>query len=102
MKFLAVTSLKEDQKTVNDIFHQSHIPVYSVSKVIGHKDGQHPNLIDSWFSSGGEEFDSIFIFSFTEDEKTERALHLINEYNTTTKTRFPIRAFIMPVEKSSH
>jgi hypothetical protein len=102
MKFLAITSLKEYQKTVNDILHQSGIPVYSATKVIGHKDEQHPNLLDSWFSSGGEEFDSIFIFSFTEDDKAVRALQLINDYNTKTKVKFPIRTFIMPVEKSSH
>ena len=102
MKFLAVTSLKEDQKKVNDIFQQSGIPVYSVSKVIGHKDGHQPNLLDSWFSSGGEEFDSIFIFSFTDQDKAENALHRINEYNSNTKTKFPIRAFMMPVEKFTY
>lgn len=101
MKFLVVTSLKEYQKAVNDIFHQANIPVFSVSRIIGHKDEQQPSLLDSWFSSGSEEFDSIFIFSFTEDDKTEKALQLVNEYNSSKKSVFPIRAFVMPVEKAS-
>ena len=102
MKLLVVTSLKEYQKKVALILDQAGIAVFSVSQTIGFKDHQTPNLLDNWFSSGSEEFDSIFLFSFTEDAKAEHALKLVNQYNLENETGFPIHAFLLPVDKSSH
>jgi GTPase Era involved in 16S rRNA processing len=102
MKLLFVTSLKEYQKTVADILTKSDIPVFSVTETIGFKDHHKTNLLDNWFSSGTEQFDSIFVFSFTEENKTEKAMQLIKQYNAENETGFPIRAFVVPVEKSSH
>ncbi|MBS1487768.1 MAG: hypothetical protein JST43_09275 [Bacteroidetes bacterium] len=102
MKLLAVTGLKEYQKDINEIFHRSGVPVYSTSKIIGQKDGQAPDLLDSWFSAGNEQFDSVLVFCFAEEEKVKNALRFINEYNAQTQTSFPIHAFIMPVEEFSH
>jgi hypothetical protein len=101
MKLLLVTSLKEYQKTVADIVDSAGIKVFSVSETIGYKEHQVPNLLDNWFSSGSDQFDSIFLFSLTEKEKAEQAMELINEHNAENETGFPIRAFIIPVEKSS-
>jgi len=102
MKLLFVTSLKEYQKTVADILNKAEIPVFSVTETIGFKDHHRTNLLDNWFSSGTEQFNSIFVFSFTEQSKTEKAIELIKEYNATNESEFPIRAFIVPVEKSSY
>ena len=102
MKLLFIASLKEYQKTVADILNKADIPVFSVTETIGFKDHHKSNLLDNWFSSGTERFDSVFIFSFTEQGKTEKAMELIKEYNATNETAFPIRAFIVPVEKSSY
>ena len=102
MKLLFVSSLKDYQKTVADIFHQAHIPVFSVTETIGFKDQTTSNLLDNWFGSGPEEFNSIFIFSFTEEVQADKAMNLIKEYNMKNNTGFPIRAFILPVEKSSY
>lgn len=102
MKLLVITSLKEYQETVARIVDQAKISVYSVSETIGFKDHQTPNLLDIWFSRReGEQFDSIFLFSFTEEAKADLALDLIKRYNSENQTGFPVRAFIMPVEKSS-
>lgn len=102
MKLLVVTSLKEYQKNVAHILDQAGIEVFSVSETIGFKDHQTSNLLDNWFSSGSEQFDSIFLFSFTEETKAEHALELIKKYNVENVTGFPIRAFIVPVDKSSY
>jgi hypothetical protein len=102
MKLLFVTSLKEYQKTVVDIFNKSGIPVFSVTETIGFKDHHKVNLLDNWFSRGTEKFDSIFVFSFTEEVRAEKALELIKQYNAENETGFPIRAFVVPVEKSSY
>lgn len=102
MKLLVVTCLKEYQKTVARIVDQAGIAVFSVTETIGFKDHATTNLLDNWFSSGGEQFDSIFLFSFTEQVKAEQALELIKKYNTENDMKFPIRAFIVPVDRSSY
>ena len=102
MKLLFVTSLKEYQKTVARIVEQAGIAVFSVSETIGFKDHHTANLLDNWFSSGGDQYDSIFLFSFTEEAKAEHALKLIQDHNAENETGFPIRAFIIPVDKSSY
>ena len=102
MKLLIVTSLKEYQQTVADIFEEAQIKVFSVTNTIGHKDDHKMNLMDNWFASGEEHFDSIFLFSFTEDNNAVTALGLIKKYNENMESEFPIRAFILPVEQSSY
>lgn len=102
MKLLVITSLKEYQKKVSHILDEAGIDVFSVSQTIGIKDHQRPNLLDNWFSSGSEQFDSVFLFSFTEDSKAETAIELIKKYNAENETGFPLRAFVIPVEKSSY
>jgi hypothetical protein len=96
-----VTSLKEYQKAVADIFNKSGIIVFSVTGTVGFKDHHTPNLLDEWFSAGNEKFDSIFLFSFTQDAKADQALDLVKKYNAEHNTGFPIHAFILPVDKSS-
>lgn len=102
MKLLVVTSLKEYQKKVAHILDQAGIEVFSVSETIGFRDHKASNLLDNWFSSGSEQFDSIFLFSFTEEVKAENAMGLIKKYNVENNTGFPVRAFIIPVDKSSY
>jgi len=102
MKFFIVTCLKEYQDEVYRIFKQANIHVFSATDVIGFKDSQTPNLLEDWFASGDEKFDSLFIFSFALDENAGNAMELINGYNEKRKTGFPLRAFIVPVEKSSY
>jgi hypothetical protein len=102
MKLLFVTSLKEYQKIVADILNKAGIPVFSVTETIGFKDQHDTNLLDNWFSSGSEQFNSIFAFSFADEARSYKAMELIKEHNAKNETGFPIRAFIVPVEKSSY
>lgn len=102
MKFFIVTCLKEYQDVVTKIFKQANIHVFSATDVIGFKDNQTPNLLEDWFASGDEKFDSMIIFSFTASENAECAMDMINKSNEESKIDFPIRAFIVPVEKSNY
>ena len=101
MKLLVITSLKDYQKNVSQILDRAGITVFSVTETIGFKDHQTHNLIDNWFSSGDEQFDSIFVFSFTEEIKSELVLKMVKKYNEENETGFPLRAFVIPIEKSS-
>lgn len=102
MKLLFVTSLKEYQKTVTDLLIKAGISVFSVTETTGFKDHHKHNLLEDWFSSGNEHFNSVFLFSFTSEASAECALELVKKYNSENQTGFPIRAFILPVDKSSH
>jgi hypothetical protein len=102
MKLLVVTSLKEYQKEVSAILVDARIKVFSASETKGFKDDYAENLMDNWFSSGKEHFDSLFFFSFTSEANAEKALDLIQLHNSNNPTNFPIRAFIVPVDKSSY
>jgi len=102
MKFFIVTSLKEKQDEVFKILKQANIIVFSSTDIIGFKENQSINLLEEWFSGGDEKFDSRLTFSFTRDENAETGLEMIKEYNVKHQSDFPIRAFIVPVEKASY
>jgi hypothetical protein len=102
MKFFIVTCLKDYQADVTKIFKKATIAAFSSTEVVGYKDSRSPNLLEEWFAAGDENFDSIMLFSFTANENAEKGIELIKQYNEESNTGFPIRAFIVPVEKSSY
>lgn len=102
MKIFIVTCLREYQDDVIRIFKTANINVFSATDVVGFKDNQSPNLLEEWFATGDEKFDSIMLFSFTASENAAAGIELIKDYNVNTQTNFPVRAFIVPVEKSSY
>lgn len=102
MKFFIVTCLKEYQDDVTKIFKEAGIRVFSTTDIIGFKDNPAPDLLEEWFAAGGEKFDSLMLFSFTANENAENGIALIKKYNEKSDTDFPVRGFIMPVEKASY
>jgi hypothetical protein len=102
MKFFIVTCLKEYQDDVTQIFKEANIHVFSATDVVGFKDDQSPDLLQEWFATGDEQFDSLMLFSFTANENAEAGLELIKKYNAQTENNFPVRGFIVPVERSSY
>jgi hypothetical protein len=99
MKLLIVTSLKECHLKVSEIFKETGIDVFSTSEIVGFKEGSSESLTSKWFGGGGDAYDSIMQFSFTEKEKAEHALKLIAAFNQGESSRFPVRGFILPVEQ---
>lgn len=104
MKFFVVTCIKESKNVVYKIFKEANIHAFSTTDIVGFKDleQREPNLLEEWFASGDEQFDSQMIFSFTADENAQKGMDLIKNYNEANNTGFPVRAFILPVEKSSY
>lgn len=101
MKLLIVTSIKEDLQSVTHIMESAGIEVFSVSETIGHKTEQHGFLMDNWFGKTGDGTDALFIFSFTDDAKAGSTVELFKKHNEISKTGFPVRAFVVPVEQAS-
>ncbi len=102
MKLLVVTCLKEYQEDVAKIFHQAHVYVFSVTDIMGFKENDSVNMLDEWFAAGKERFDSILLFSFTANENADQVVDLVNNHNTKEGLQFPVRAFVMPVDKFSN
>ena len=101
MKLLFIASLKEYLPAVSRLVKQSGISVYSVSRTIGMRTADGESLMEDWFGSQGGEFDSVILFSFTDEASATRAITLVDAYNKTHDTGFPLRAFLLPVEKAS-
>jgi hydrogenase maturation factor len=100
MKLLIVAAIKEDTDKVSAILKKSSIPVFSVTDTMGIKNAVDTDLLTDWFSRGVGKFDSVFIFCFTSEVNTEAALKEIELYNKEQTSNFPIRAFVLAVEKS--
>lgn len=98
MKLIIVTCLAEDQKKTAELFGQSGIAKYSASDTIGYKAQTTHHLLEEWFSSGSDQFDSRVLFSFAAEEQVHKAFILIKEFNKTHPSPFPLQAFILPVD----
>ena len=101
MRLFIVTCLKEYNEQVIKIFRESNIDIFSATPVVGYKQYTPVSLLENWFASGEEPFDSLMIFSFTSVENAEQGMNRINAFNKETDTKFPIHAFVVPVEKST-
>lgn len=102
MKLFVAVCLAEYQEEVSKLFREARINLFSASSVVGYKDNHASNPLEEWFASGDEAFDSVMLFSFTSAENAEAAIGLIRAYNERQGKDFPVRAFILPVEKSSY
>ena len=100
MKLLIITCLKEYLADISKTLKQADIEVFSTGDIIGHRDGQPLNLLEDWFASGDEQFDSLMIFTFTSEENAKSGLDLIKVHNQNLVEKLPIRAFMVPVDKS--
>ncbi len=100
MKLFIVACLKDNEVDVQQIFKKANINVFSSTDVKGFKQNDSVNILENWFASEEETFDSMFVLSFTASENTEKGLELIKAYNNKNDSQFPIRAFVVPVEKS--
>ena len=100
MKLLVVAALKEETEKVSAILKKAAISVFSVTDTMGIKNTVDTDLLTDWFSRGVGKFDSVIIFCFTTEANTETALKEIETYNQQQASNFPIRAFVLAVEKS--
>ena len=102
MKLLVVTTLAEYDHKVSDMLTQAGINAFSKTETTGYKETYQTNILDNWYGGDNADYNSIFFFSFTEQEKAENMLKAIIECNAEKRVRFPIKGFIMPVESSTY
>lgn len=102
MKLLIITAVKEYSDQAAALVKKAGISVFSATDIIGFKNDSSHNLLDEWFGAGDARFNSMLLFSFTGEAEAQKAIELVQEYNTALADDFPLRAFVVPVEAFSH
>lgn len=100
MKLVIVTAVEEFQKDVLTLFKKANIENFSSSDIDGHKNGTSILMASSWFAGAKSGNESRLFFSFTEDEHINALFELIIAYNSNLETNNPIKAVVVPIEKS--
>lgn len=100
MKLVIVTAVEDYKKAVLDLFKRAQIESFSGSEIEGYKSRTSVLSTASWFLGEKGGVDSKMIFSFTEDQKIEILFNLIRDYNRNYASNNPIKAVVVPIEKS--
>lgn len=100
MKLVIVTAVAEFQNDILKLFKKSNIENFSESDIDGHKSSNGYMVSPNWFGSRNEGNESTLFFSFTDEDQIDVLLALIKEYNKNIETNNPIKAVVLPIEKS--
>ncbi len=100
MKLLMVTVVEEFEKEVISLFKQAEIENFSGSDIDGYKTPKSIFLKSNWFPHVRGGVESSLLFSFTEDGKIDVLFELIKEFNLNLETNNPIKAVVLPIERS--
>ena len=100
MKLVIVTAVEQFQNDVLKLFKKANIKNFSSSNIDGHKNGSSILMASNWFSPGKGGNESSMFFSFTEDKNIDGLFNLIKEFNSNLETNNPLKAVVVPIEKS--
>ena len=98
MKLLVVLSIREYQHQVSSLLEKSGVNIFSVTETTGYKKRE---LNPGWFGMGNGKTNSIVMFSFTDEQTAHRTLDLIDTCNSDIADPFPVRGYILDVERHS-
>jgi len=99
MKLLLVTTVKEYEVDLIQLFKKNNIRTFSNTSINGFKTDVDDDLTDNWFPDNEENINSVLFFSFTNKEKIEELLKAIKIYNSNLKSTNLIKALVLNVEK---
>lgn len=100
MKLLIVTVVEDYHDKIIKLFKQARIDNYSESEIDGYKNAPSTMMSTSWFPSEKSGAESNLFFSFTEEDKIDHLFELIEEFNKNLETNNPIKAVVVPIERS--
>lgn len=95
-----VTVVEQYEKKVMDLFKKAEIENFSGSDIDGYKNPISLMMKSTWFPNVKGGVESSLFFSFTEANKIDVLFELIKEFNENLETNNPIKAIVVPVEKS--
>ncbi|NND79673.1 MAG: hypothetical protein HKN53_07235 [Maribacter sp.] len=100
MKLLVVTAVEQFEKEVIKLFKEADIENFSGSEIDGYKPPASLMMKSNWFPKEKGGVESSLFFSFTEDKKIDTLFGLIKAFNTNLETNNPIKAVVVPIERS--
>lgn len=100
MKLLMVTVVEQYEKQVMDLFKKAEIENFSGSDIDGYKNPISVLMKSTWFPNVKGGVGSSLFFSFTKADKIDALFGLIKEFNKNLETNNPIKAIVVPVERS--
>ncbi len=100
MKLLIVTVVEEFEKDILGLFKEAKIESFSGSDIDGYKNPTSMVRTSSWFPSQKSGVESSLFFSFTKDDTIDVIFKLIKDFNSSLETDNPIKAVVLPIEKS--
>jgi len=100
MKLVLVTAVEAFHNEIIQLFREATIENFSESDIDGYKNKSSVLVASDWFSGVKDRTNSIMFFSFTEEDKIDNLFRLIKEFNNNLEINSPVRAIVVPVEKS--
>ncbi|WP_242158306.1 hypothetical protein [Aestuariivivens sediminis] len=100
MKLVLVTAVEEFHKDVIKLFKKAQIETFSESEIDGYKTSNALLISSNWFGFENVGNESVMFFSFTDEANIDTLFELIKQFNETLTTNNPIRAIVVPIEKS--
>ncbi len=100
MKLLMVTVVEQYEKQVMGLFKKAGIEDFSGSGIDGYKTPVSLLMKSNWFPNVKGGVGSSLFFSFTSGDKIDVLFGLITEFNEGLETNNPIKAVVVPVERS--
>ncbi len=99
-KLIIVTAVEQFRSEVLRLFNKAGIESFSGSEIDGYKTAPPVLMTSSWFPSekGGNE--SHLYFSFTDQAHIDVLFELIGAFNQTLETDNPVKAIVVPIERS--
>ena len=99
IKLIALTVVKELEKDAVSMLKKAGIHAWSTIHMEGHKEYSETLIETNWFSSTHNNVDSVLLFSFTENEKIEGLINLLNEFNQKADCSSPVKLAVLHVEQ---
>jgi len=100
MKLVIVTAVEEFHNDILKLFKKANIENFSESTIDGYKSSNGYLVTPNWFGSKKEGNESTMFFSFTDKELIDSLFELIKEFNKNLEINNPIKAVVLPIEKS--
>ncbi|WP_242204358.1 hypothetical protein [Aestuariivivens insulae] len=100
MKLVLVTAVEAFRKDVIKLFKNANIESFSESEIDGYKTPNAVMVSSNWFGGERTGNESVLFFSFTDGVQIDRLFELIKAFNNALETNNPIRAIVVPIEKS--
>lgn len=100
MKYLIITAVKAFEEEIKAILKKATINEYTYKDVTGYRDFSELSINDNWFANEMNEGESIFFYSFVQNEQIDNIFELVTKFNNKQKSMSTIHVAVLNIERS--